>query len=152
MVIPYSVLPLLCSVCLPVQAELLTGSSVANVEEAHQAGQELLKRGCGSVIITLGPQGCVVLKAQESTPRHVPTAAVTAVDTTVSIIHMLLHNLKNILEWLWFESTNQKKLWRDGGLVCPLFWPRQAFQQVFFIWYRHEIETRQLLNGLPWNL
>ncbi|XP_026211785.1 ribokinase [Anabas testudineus] len=68
--------------CNESEAELLTGSSVANVEEAHQAGQELLKRGCGSVIITLGPQGCVVLKAQESTPRHVPTAAVTAVDTT----------------------------------------------------------------------
>lgn len=73
--------------CLFVQAELLTGSSVANVEEAHQAGQELLKRGCGSVIITLGPQGCVVFKAQESTPKHVPTTAVTAVDTTVSVIH-----------------------------------------------------------------
>lgn len=70
-----------------VQAELLTGSSVANVEEAHRAGQELLKRGCGSVIITLGPQGCVVVKAQEITSKHIPTAAVTAVDTTVSMAH-----------------------------------------------------------------
>nr|XP_019940252.1 PREDICTED: ribokinase [Paralichthys olivaceus] len=63
-------------------AELLTGSSVTNVEEAHRASKELLKRGCGSVVITLGPQGCVVLKAQESTPKHVTTTAVTAVDTT----------------------------------------------------------------------
>ncbi|AWP16961.1 putative ribokinase isoform 3 [Scophthalmus maximus] len=68
--------------CNESEAELLTGSSVANVEEACRAGQELLKRGCGSVIITLGPQGCVVLKARESSPKHVPTAAVTAVDTT----------------------------------------------------------------------
>lgn len=71
------------------QAELLTGSSVTNVEEAHRAAQELLKRGCGSVIITLGPQGFVVLKAQESTSKHVPTTAVTAVDTTVTMTHVL---------------------------------------------------------------
>ncbi|XP_039992434.1 ribokinase isoform X2 [Xiphias gladius] len=70
--------------CNESEAELLTGSSVTTVEEAHRAGQELLKRGCGSVIITLGPQGCVVLKAQESTPKHVPTTAVTALDTTRS--------------------------------------------------------------------
>ncbi|XP_069392531.1 ribokinase isoform X2 [Paralichthys olivaceus] len=68
--------------CNESEAELLTGSSVTNVEEAHRASKELLKRGCGSVVITLGPQGCVVLKAQESTPKHVTTTAVTAVDTT----------------------------------------------------------------------
>ncbi|XP_059209295.1 ribokinase isoform X2 [Centropristis striata] len=66
--------------CNESEAELLTGFSVVNVEEAHQAGQELLRRGCGSVIITLGAQGCVVLKAQES--KHVQSTAVTAVDTT----------------------------------------------------------------------
>lgn len=71
------------------QAELLTGSSVTNVEEAHRAAQELLKRGCGSVIITMGPQGCVVLKAQESSSKHVAAAAVSAVvDTTVSMIRV----------------------------------------------------------------
>ncbi|KAM6917511.1 ribokinase isoform 1-T2 [Lycodopsis pacificus] len=68
--------------CNESEAELLTGSSVANVEEAHRAGQELLKRGCGSVIITLGPQGCVVVKAQGSSSKHVQTTAVPAVDTT----------------------------------------------------------------------
>ncbi|XP_031177165.1 ribokinase isoform X2 [Sander lucioperca] len=69
--------------CNESEAELLTGSSVTGVEEAHEAGQELLKRGCGSVIITLGPQGCVVLKAQEpASTKHVQTAAVTTVDTT----------------------------------------------------------------------
>nr|XP_020470178.1 ribokinase isoform X2 [Monopterus albus]XP_020470179.1 ribokinase isoform X2 [Monopterus albus]XP_020470181.1 ribokinase isoform X2 [Monopterus albus] len=68
--------------CNESEAELLTGSSVANIEEAHWACQELLKRGCTTVIITLGSQGCVVLKEQGSTPKHVPTNAVTAVDTT----------------------------------------------------------------------
>lgn len=69
---------------LSIQAEMLTGSAVTNVEEARQAAQELMKRGCESVIITLGSQGCVVLQAQDSTSKHVPTTAVTAVDTTVS--------------------------------------------------------------------
>ncbi|XP_041669450.1 ribokinase isoform X2 [Cheilinus undulatus] len=68
--------------CNESEAELLTGSSVVNVEDAHRAGQELLKRGCRSVIITLGPQGCVVLEAKEATSKHIQTAAVTAVDTT----------------------------------------------------------------------
>lgn len=70
--------------CVSRQAELLTGSSVTSTEEAHRAAQELLRRGCRSVIITLGPQGCVVLRAQDSAWKHVPTAPVTAADTTVS--------------------------------------------------------------------
>ncbi|KAM9842067.1 ribokinase isoform 2-T3 [Aulostomus maculatus] len=68
--------------CNESEAELLTGSPVATVEEAGRAAQELVSRGCGSVIITLGAQGCVVLGAQGSTPKQVPTTAVTAVDTT----------------------------------------------------------------------
>lgn len=66
---------------------MLTGSAVTNVEEAREAARELLKRGCKSVIVTLGPQGCVVIRAQGATPKHVATAAaVTAVDTTVSAL------------------------------------------------------------------
>ncbi|KAM4625625.1 ribokinase isoform 2-T2 [Polymixia lowei] len=68
--------------CNESEAELLTGSSVASVEDACRAGQELLKRGCGSVIATLGPLGCMVLKAQDSAPHHVPASVVKAVDTT----------------------------------------------------------------------
>ncbi|XP_013865468.1 ribokinase [Austrofundulus limnaeus] len=68
--------------CNESEAELLIGCSVNNVEEARHAAQELLKRGCGAVVITLGPQGCVVLKAQEKASTHVPANAVTAVDTT----------------------------------------------------------------------
>ncbi|XP_068436567.1 ribokinase isoform X1 [Clinocottus analis] len=68
--------------CNESEAELLTGSSVTNVEEAHRAGRELLDRGCGSVIITLGPQGCVVVEAQGSTSKHVQTTAAATVDTT----------------------------------------------------------------------
>lgn len=73
--------------CVSAQAELLTGCAVTNVEEAREAARELLKRGCKAAVVTLGPQGCVVLRAQGSTPKHVPPAAtVTAVDTTVSAL------------------------------------------------------------------
>ncbi|KAM3842146.1 ribokinase [Diretmus argenteus] len=68
--------------CNEPEAELLTGSSVASMEDACRAGRQLLSRGSQSVIITLGPQGCVVLKAQESSSHHVPASAATAVDTT----------------------------------------------------------------------
>lgn len=66
---------------------MLTGSGVSSVEEAGEAAGELLRRGCKSVIVTLGPQGCVVLQARGSAPKHVPTAVTaTAVDTTVSTL------------------------------------------------------------------
>lgn len=68
--------------CNETEAELLTGVAVGRVEDAGKAGAELLQRGCGSVIVTLGPQGCVVLSTKDPTPRHIATAAVTALDTT----------------------------------------------------------------------
>ncbi|XP_061600391.1 ribokinase [Cololabis saira] len=76
----YKVSDVFC--CNESEAELLTGCTVTNVEEAHGAAQVLLQRGCGAVIVTLGPQGCVVLKAQDSTSTHVPATPVTPVDTT----------------------------------------------------------------------
>ncbi|KAJ8289179.1 hypothetical protein COCON_G00018380 [Conger conger] len=68
--------------CNESEAELLTGVAVSSVEDAGRVGAELLRRGCGSVIVTLGPQGCVVLSSQDPAPRHVATAPVTALDTT----------------------------------------------------------------------
>ncbi|XP_076834391.1 ribokinase isoform X2 [Brachyhypopomus gauderio] len=69
--------------CNESEAELLTGEGVASVEEAGRVGRELLRRGCASVVITLGPQGCVVLQNTHPEPKHVPTSQVTARDTTI---------------------------------------------------------------------
>ncbi|KAK7904513.1 hypothetical protein WMY93_017120 [Mugilogobius chulae] len=74
----YKVSDVFC--CNESEAELLTGCPVSSVDEAQRAGQNLLARGCGAVILTLGPQGCLVLQAEGS--KHIPTEAVTAVDTT----------------------------------------------------------------------
>uniref|UniRef100_A0A671K659 Ribokinase n=1 Tax=Sinocyclocheilus anshuiensis TaxID=1608454 RepID=A0A671K659_9TELE len=68
--------------CNESEAELLTGLSVTSVEDASQVGLELLNKGCGSVIVTLGPQGCVVCQSTNMAPKHIPTTAVTAADAT----------------------------------------------------------------------
>lgn len=68
--------------CNESEAELLTGLSVTSVEDASRVGLELLRRGCASVIVTLGPQGCVVCQSTNTAPKHIPTTAVTAADTT----------------------------------------------------------------------
>ncbi|XP_065144783.1 ribokinase isoform X3 [Paramisgurnus dabryanus] len=68
--------------CNESEAELLTGLPVSSVEDAKQVGLDLLHKGCGSVIVTLGPQGCVVCQSTSVAPKLVPTTAVTAVDTT----------------------------------------------------------------------
>jgi len=60
------------------ETELLVGRPIAGDEEA--AARELLARGAGSVILTLGERGCLVVDAREA--RHVPVERVEAVDTT----------------------------------------------------------------------
>ncbi|XP_055027772.2 ribokinase isoform X1 [Misgurnus anguillicaudatus] len=68
--------------CNESEAELLTGLPVSSVEDAKQVGLDLLHKGCGSVIVTLGPQGCVVCESTSVAAKLVPTTTVTAVDTT----------------------------------------------------------------------
>lgn len=114
---------------LSIQAEMLTGSAVTNVEEARRAAQELMKRGCKSVIITLGSQGCVVLQAQDSTSKHVPTTAVTAVDTTVSSLEegndtLMTGKLTgDVVPLNWFSLLDSNLLKRP----VPLDWEAKPF-------------------------
>lgn len=65
------------------QAEILTGLAVNNPTEAGKAASVFLERGCQVVVITLGASGCVTLSQKEPVPKHIPTEAVKAVDTTV---------------------------------------------------------------------
>jgi ribokinase len=62
------------------ETELLTNVSVAGDEDAHAAARELLERGAGSVILTLGERGCLVVTPDAE--MHVPVKPVEAVDTT----------------------------------------------------------------------
>jgi ribokinase len=60
------------------ETELLVGRSIAGDEES--AARELLDRGAGSVILTLGERGCVVVTRDDA--RRVPVETVETVDTT----------------------------------------------------------------------
>ena len=57
------------------ETELLTGGPAG-----EEAARELLARGAGAVILTLGERGCLVV--EEGSARHVPVEPVQAVDTT----------------------------------------------------------------------
>ncbi|XP_052275233.1 ribokinase-like isoform X2 [Dreissena polymorpha] len=64
------------------ETEILTGISIRTVEEAKAASEEMLRRGCNNVIITLGGLGCVVAQAGFSEVVHVSAPSVTVVDST----------------------------------------------------------------------
>lgn len=62
------------------EAALLTGMAVETVDSAAVAAQELIDRGAGSVVITLGEQGALVAEAGRVV--HVPGVPVPVTDTT----------------------------------------------------------------------
>nr|XP_033795219.1 ribokinase isoform X2 [Geotrypetes seraphini] len=68
--------------CNESEAEILTGFLVRYPADAGKAGSMLIEKGCKLVIVTLGAEGCVVLSAEDTTPKHIPTRQVKAVDTT----------------------------------------------------------------------
>jgi ribokinase len=64
------------------EAEQLTGLPVATEQEAARAAAALLGRGVGSVVITLGARGALVLDGQG--PALIPSYPLQAVDTTAA--------------------------------------------------------------------
>lgn len=71
-----------CDLLCPNQSEagLLTGRSVETAEDAADAARDLLDRGPGAVVVTLGSDGCVV--ADRAGVDHVAGFPVEAVDST----------------------------------------------------------------------
>lgn len=62
------------------ETELLTGMAVHTPEEAEEAARVLMDRGAGTVILTLGERGSLLVTRESS--RHVLVDHVEAVDTT----------------------------------------------------------------------
>lgn len=63
------------------EAEALTGIAVTDVGSATEAAQQLLARGAGAVVVTLGDKGALLVNA--SGPVHVPAvSAGKVVETT----------------------------------------------------------------------
>ncbi len=64
------------------EARLLTGIDVHDLDSARAAGRWFVDRGVGQAVVTLAAQGLVLVDAAGSV--HVPSAPVTAVDTTAA--------------------------------------------------------------------
>ena len=72
----------LADICAPneTETELLTGMPVHTLADAEVAARALLARGAGTVILTLGERGALVVSAD--TVQHMPAVRVQAVDPT----------------------------------------------------------------------
>ena len=72
----------LTDLCIPneTETELLTGASVQNLDDAKIAARKLLERGVGTVVLTLGDRG--VLIVEKKSAEHLPSFKVNAVDPT----------------------------------------------------------------------
>lgn len=64
------------------EASIFTGTSVDNLSEAKIAVELLLRKGCNTVILTLGPQGSLLASKRSPNPIHVPVRPVQCVDST----------------------------------------------------------------------
>ena len=62
------------------ETALLTGMPVGTLEEAEAAARVLITRGAGTVILTLGERGSLLVT--DKSTEHVPVAQVKALDTT----------------------------------------------------------------------
>ena len=71
-------------VLIPNESEtaLLTGTEVNDIESARRAAAKLRAAGVGTVILTLGGRGALLLEGQKAT--HVPGYRVDVVDTTAA--------------------------------------------------------------------
>ncbi len=64
------------------EAEMLSGITVTNIDSAKKAAQLIKSKGAGSVIITMGAAGALILENEIFT--QVPAKTVVAVDTTAA--------------------------------------------------------------------
>jgi ribokinase len=62
------------------ETQILTGLKIDSVESAEVAARELLSRGVGNVLITLGEKGCLIVNSEGAV--HIPADKVKVVDTT----------------------------------------------------------------------
>jgi ribokinase len=71
----------LSNICCPneTEAEILTGVTIKNEEDAAEAAHRLLDRGAQNVIITLGARGSLLVNGAET--LHIETDVVQPVDT-----------------------------------------------------------------------
>lgn len=62
------------------EAEMLTGRGVSSLNQCEASARELLRRGAGTVILTLGQRGSMVVSREGAV--HIPAEEVRALDST----------------------------------------------------------------------
>lgn len=72
----------LTDLCIPneTETELLTGATVQNLDDVKIAAHKLLARGVGTVVLTLGERGALIV--EKNSAEHLPSFKVNAVDPT----------------------------------------------------------------------
>jgi len=77
--------PLCDILCLnETEATVMTGLSINSIEDGKVTCRELLGRGCGSVILTMGENGAIFM--DQNSIFHIPVPdQIIPVDTTVRI-------------------------------------------------------------------
>jgi ribokinase len=68
------------------ETERLTGQTIKDQESARKAGMELLKRGVGNAVLTLGESGALLVEGISGEPsfEFIPAFSVPVVDTTAA--------------------------------------------------------------------
>jgi len=68
------------------ETERLTGQTIHSDEQARSAGVDLLSLGVGSVVLTLGERGALIVEGDQSDPAYysIPAFPVRVVDTTAA--------------------------------------------------------------------
>jgi ribokinase len=64
------------------EAQILTGIEVTDEDSARAAARDMLKRGAGAVILTMGAKGYLLATGDRA--EFVPAVKVAAVDTTAA--------------------------------------------------------------------
>ena len=65
-----------------IEASMLTGIDVTDMDTAKVAANALLEKGIGTIVITLGSKGALICTKEGF--RHIPTPEVQAIDTTAA--------------------------------------------------------------------
>lgn len=116
----------LADLCIPneTELELLTGHAASTLEQAEAAARLLLKRGPGTVIVTLGHRGALIVDAR--TADHVPAYPVQAVDTTGAGDAFI-----GALAVLLAEKVSMQEAVRHASAAAALSVTRPGAQQSF---------------------
>jgi ribokinase len=120
------------------EASALTGMKIDGIDGAKEAGRKLMRLGIGTVVLTLGKSGALLMR--EGGAEHIPSPEVSALDTTgagdafVGALALSMANGSGIDEAVRFANVaaaiSVTKEGTQAGL--PTFEEVEAMKKDFF--------------------